>query len=71
MDIKKRLDFLCSVDPGDIWTEFHWREVSQVRQEVLHLVACDNLCRGLGKAILAAFVVGALIFGWAALCSNL
>lgn len=35
--IKESLDFLCDISPGTIWTEYHWRLVLQLKQELYPL----------------------------------
>lgn len=35
--IIERLDWLCGLPAGTVWTEYHWREVCQLQQEVEQL----------------------------------
>jgi len=40
--IKSRIQALVDLNPGDVWTEYHWREVLQLQQEFNLLD--DELC---------------------------
>ena len=36
--IKERLDHLVDLQPGTVWTEYHWRDVLQLKQELMEVV---------------------------------
>jgi hypothetical protein len=35
--LKARLEWLTNLEPGTVWTEYHWREALQLEQEVTDL----------------------------------
>lgn len=32
--LNDRLDWLCDLPVGTVWTEYHWREACQIKQEM-------------------------------------
>jgi hypothetical protein len=32
--IKDTIEFLCDMSPGTVWTEYHWRLVLQLKQDI-------------------------------------